>query len=79
MALVMGSVVDLPRVIKTSVFRLPPSNVNYDIVVGFEGVTVEEARLLIDFAIKLEQTRTGDVLSPTEYGNRFSGLDFDGT
>jgi hypothetical protein len=64
-----------PNLIKTTAFLLPGRLGPDAVAVGFEGVTVEEARALIDFVIKLEQARTGDVLSPTEYGNRFSGLD----
>lgn len=64
----------LPDKIKTEILRRPESG---DIVVVFEGLTADEARTMIDMAIKLEQARTGDVLTPTEYGNRFSGLDLD--
>lgn len=64
-----------PSLINTSVLKLMNRQPGLDIAVGFEGLSTDEARSLIDFAIKLEQTRTGDVLSPTEYGNRFSGLD----
>lgn len=65
-----------PHAVTTRILKLPPrSGTERDIAIIFEGVTAEEARTLIDMSIKIEQARTGDVLSPTEYGNRFSGLD----
>lgn len=71
----------MTKKITTNMMRLPPASVqgsDRDIAITFEGVTADEARTLIDCAIKIEQARTGDVLTPTEYRNRFSGLDLDG-
>lgn len=70
----------MTKKITTRILRLPPAVVqgsDRDIAITFDGVTADEARTLIDMAIKIEQARDGDVLTPTEYGNRFSGLDFD--
>lgn len=64
-----------PQAITTTIIKLPHFNTERNLAVGFEGLTADEARTLIDMSIKIEQARTGDVLSPTEYGNRFSGLD----
>jgi hypothetical protein len=63
-----------PSLIKTTVLKLPAID---RLAVGFEGLNADEVRTLIDCAIKIEQARTGDILSPTEYGNRFSGLDIE--
>jgi hypothetical protein len=76
MALVFGSgsrlsALAAPRLIDTHVCKL----LNGDLAVGFEGLNSEEVATLIDCAIKIEQARTGEVLSPTDYGDRFSGLD----
>lgn len=66
------------QMIKTTVERLPPtSGSGYDLAVYFSGLSADEMRTLVDCAIKIEQARTGNVLTPTEYRNRFSGLDFD--
>ncbi len=63
------------RLIETLIHRLPAQMSDRDLAVGFAGLTRDEVATLIDCAIKIEQARTGDVLTPTEYGNRFSGLD----
>ena len=65
-----------PQLIKTHVLKLLTAcSPSYDIAVSFRGLNAEEVATLIDCAIRIEQARTGEVLSPTEYGNRFSGLD----
>lgn len=67
-----------PRLINTTVCKLPMrQDEAHGLAVGFDGLSADELRTLIDCAIKIEQARTGDVLSPTEYRNRFSGLEFD--
>ena len=64
-----------PRLINTTICKLPACGPSYDLAVGFEGLNSTEVATLIDCAIKIEQARTGEILSPTEYGDRFSGLD----
>lgn len=62
--------------IKTHILKLPVFNPDdRNLAVSFEGLSPDEVRTLIDASIKIETARTGDVLTPTEYGNRFSGLD----
>lgn len=67
----------LPDKIRTDIFRVANAGLERDLSVSFTGLTRDEASVLIDAAIKIEQARNGDVLTPTEYRNRFSGLDFD--
>jgi hypothetical protein len=68
-----------PSLITTKVFKLPVFNPGHGLAVGFEGLNAEEVATLIDCAIKIEQARTGEVLTPTEYRDRFSGLDLNGS
>ena len=63
------------RLINTTICKLPMCSGDHDLAVGFEGLNSMEVATLIDCAIKIEQARTGEILSPTEYGDRFSGLD----
>lgn len=69
----------LPDKIRTEVFRQAERAAanERDIALVLSNITADEARTLIDCAIKIEQARNGDVLTPTEYGNRFSGLDLE--
>ena len=61
--------------IETRIVERYTHNPNYNLGISFEGLSAEEVATLIDCSIKIEQARTGEVLSPTEYGNRFSGLE----
>ncbi len=63
--------------IKAHILKLPVFADGRNLSVTFELLSADEVRTLIDTSIKIEQARTGDVLTPTEYGNRFSGLEFD--
>ena len=69
------STVAKPSLIITTVVKLHMMPEPNNVAVGFERLSPDEVRTLIDCAIKIEQARTGDVLSPTEYRNRFAGLD----
>jgi hypothetical protein len=64
-----------PNVISVSVIKSAVFDPDHNLGVGFNGLSAEEVRTLVDCAIKIEQARTGDVLTPTEYGNRFAALD----
>jgi hypothetical protein len=73
--------IDLDGEIKINVIKLPiwqsrSADGGYrNLAVSFNGLTRDEVATLVDAVIKIEQARTGNVLTPTEYGNRFSGLD----
>jgi hypothetical protein len=67
-----------PKLIGVCMLKLPPAmhhDPDHDLAISFDGLNSEEVRTLIDCAIKIEQARTGDVLSPTDYGERFTGID----
>jgi hypothetical protein len=67
-----------PKLIGVCMLKLPPAmhdDPNHDLAISFDGLNSEEVRTLIDCAIKIEQARTGDVLSPADYGERFTGID----
>lgn len=66
----------VPDKIKVDIVRMAEGTFD-DLTLRIERLTPDEARDIIAKVIELEQRRTGDVLSPTEYGNRFSGLEFD--
>ena len=65
--------------IKTTLLRMVENGSDRNVAVGFEGLTRDEARIIIAKVIEIEQARGGAqaILSPTEYANRFSGLEFD--
>ena len=63
--------------IKTHVMRMVEKGTERNVALGIEGLTANEARDIVVKVIEIEQARTGDILSPTEYANRFSGLDFE--
>lgn len=62
---------------KTHIDRLPEFATARNLRYTVEGLTSDELQSLIMKVIEIETARTGDVLSPTEYRNRFSGLDID--
>lgn len=64
--------------IKTHIFKLPMMTIGgeRDLAVRFEGLSRDEVETLIACMLKIEMARPGaEVLTPTEYRGRFSGLD----
>jgi len=69
----------LPERVKVEIYRMANAAPERGMSVIVDGVSNYEARSIIDHVIRLEQARgEREVLTPTKYGNRFSGLDLDG-
>ena len=69
----------LPERVKVEIYRMADAAPERGMSVIVDGVSNYEARSIIDHVIRLEQARgEREVLTPTKYGNRFSGLDLDG-
>ena len=73
----MPSPIVKPRLIKTKLLKPETPDWPDHYGLSFAGLTQPEAIALIDCVIKIEQARTGEILSPTECGDRFLGLDLD--